>query len=119
MRAKVNIEDTARVNPRSPIARGCAFHPRAIDDPRGRNAVRASAAVIVRYDVLRRTIAALRPLRAARANRVFRTDKKHIRTEKTVMVNPKETAGVLFKIADCTRPVFSFAPQRSPATTWR
>jgi len=28
--------------PRSPIACGCAFHPRAIGDPRGRGAVRAS-----------------------------------------------------------------------------
>jgi len=28
--------------PRSPIVRGCAFHPRAIGDPRGRAAVRAS-----------------------------------------------------------------------------
>src|SRR5450756_99912 len=28
---------------RSPIACGCAFHPRAIGDPRGRDAVRASA----------------------------------------------------------------------------
>jgi hypothetical protein len=29
---------------RSSIARGCAFYPCAIDDPRGRAAVRASAA---------------------------------------------------------------------------
>src|ERR1035437_1386129 len=28
---------------RSSIARGCAFHPRAIDDPRGRSAARAIA----------------------------------------------------------------------------
>jgi hypothetical protein len=29
--------------PRSSMARGCAFHPRAIDDPRGRAAGRAIA----------------------------------------------------------------------------
>jgi hypothetical protein len=29
--------------PRSPIARGYVFHPRTIGDPRGRDAVRASA----------------------------------------------------------------------------
>jgi hypothetical protein len=28
---------------RSPIACGCAFHPRAIDDPRGRLLVRATS----------------------------------------------------------------------------
>jgi len=34
-------------NQRSLIARGCAFHPCAINDPRGRAAVRASAKSIV------------------------------------------------------------------------
>jgi hypothetical protein len=31
-------------------------------------------------------------LRATRANRVFCTDEKHIRTENTVMVNPERSA---------------------------
>jgi hypothetical protein len=34
-----------------------------------------------------------KPLRAARANRVFCTDEKRIRTENTVMVNPKQAVG--------------------------
>jgi hypothetical protein len=38
--------------PRSSIARGCAFHPCAIDDPRGRAAVRASS--ITAASLLRR-----------------------------------------------------------------
>jgi len=42
-------------------------------------------------------------LRAARANRVFCTDEKRIRTENTVTVNNKHSAGVLYKIADCVR----------------
>jgi hypothetical protein len=42
-------------------------------------------------------------LRAARANRVFCTDEKRIRTENTVMVNTKRGVGVLYKIVDCAR----------------
>jgi hypothetical protein len=37
---------------RSSIVRGCAFHPRAIDDRRGRAAVRASLITAVRYMLL-------------------------------------------------------------------
>src|ERR1039458_4513780 len=33
---------------RSPIVCGCAFHPRAIGDPRGRGAVRASSSAAAR-----------------------------------------------------------------------
>jgi hypothetical protein len=44
-------------------------------------------------------------LRAARANRVFWTDEKHIRPENTVTVNTKQSVGVLYKIADCVRTV--------------
>jgi hypothetical protein len=39
-------------------------------------------------------------LRAARANHVFCTDEKRIRTENTVMDKNKDSAGVLFEIAD-------------------
>jgi len=46
-----------------------------------------------------------RSLRAARANRVFCTDKKRIRTENTVIVNTKHGVMVFYKIADCARPV--------------
>jgi hypothetical protein len=41
-----------------------------------------------------------RSLRAARANRVFCTDKKRIRTENTVIVNTKHGVVVLYKIYD-------------------
>jgi len=43
-------------------------------------------------------------LRAARANRVFCTDEKHIRTENTVIDKSNNGLGLLFsKIADCVR----------------
>ena len=42
-------------------------------------------------------------MRAARANRVFCADEKRIRTENTVIVNHKGSAGVLYKIVDCAR----------------
>jgi hypothetical protein len=41
----------------------------------------------------------------ARANRVSCTDERHIRTRNTVIVNPKQGAGVLYKIVDCLRTV--------------
>jgi len=56
-------------------------------------------------------------LRAARANRVFCTDEKRIRTENTVIVNTKQAVGVLFKIVDCVRMRFSSARNRRPART--
>jgi hypothetical protein len=69
-------------------------------------------------------------LRAARANRVFCTDEKRIRTENTVTVNGKNGVGFLYEIADCARMCFSsvrnrrsarsgFRPRnkRNPATT--
>jgi hypothetical protein len=39
-------------------------------------------------------------LRATRANRVFRADRKRIRTENTVIDKNKESARVLYKIVD-------------------
>jgi hypothetical protein len=51
-------------------------------------------------------------LRAARANHVFCTDEKHIRTENMVTVNTKYGAGVLYKIADWVRMRFSSARNR-------
>ena len=48
-------------------------------------------------------------LRAARANRVFQTDKKRIRLENTVMVNTKHNAKGLYKIVNCVRICFSSA----------
>jgi hypothetical protein len=61
IRTKTTVPDkTTRAEacfyPRSPIARGCAFHPCAIDDPRGRAAVRAS------FITVDRNIALLRPV---------------------------------------------------------
>jgi len=56
-------------------------------------------------------------LRAARANRVFCTDEKRIRTENTVIVNTKKAVGVLFKIVDCARMCFSSARNRRSART--
>ena len=58
-------------------------------------------------------------LRAARANRVFCTDEKRIRTENTVIVNTKQGMGVLYKIADCVRMCFSSARDRRSARTGR
>ena len=57
-------------------------------------------------------------LRAPRANRVFRTDKKCIRPENTVMVKSKFDLGLsLYKIADWVRMCFSSAPNRRSART--
>jgi hypothetical protein len=42
-------------------------------------------------------------LRAPRANRVFGTDEKRIRTKNTVMNKGKSGLGVLSTIADCVR----------------
>jgi hypothetical protein len=45
-------------------------------------------------------------VRAARANRVFCTDEKRIRTENTVMNKSKDSAGISYKIVDWARMVF-------------
>jgi hypothetical protein len=46
-------------------------------------------------------------LRAARANRVFCTDKKRIRTENAVIDKNKDGLGLfLYKIVDCARTDF-------------
>src|SRR3990172_1479651 len=50
----VNTKSGVGFRPRSLIARGCAFHPRAINDPRGRGAVRASAGGAARSILQRR-----------------------------------------------------------------
>src|SRR5450756_1797242 len=74
---------------RSPIAHGCAFHPCAIGDPRGRAAVRARSGAAVRATRMHPGVLGKQALRALRANRVSGTDEKHIRTRNTVMVKPK------------------------------
>jgi hypothetical protein len=51
----------------------------------------------------------------ARANLVFCTDEKHIRTENTVTVNTKNRAADLCEIFDCARMRFSSAQYRDPA----
>jgi hypothetical protein len=51
-------------------------------------------------------------LRALRANRVFGTDEKRIRTKNTVICKTEDTAGVLSKIADFARMCFSSARNR-------
>jgi len=51
-------------------------------------------------------------LRAPRANRVFGTDEKRIRTKNTVIYKTEDTAGVLYKIADWARMCFSSVPDR-------
>jgi hypothetical protein len=56
-------------------------------------------------------------LRAARANRVFRTDEKHIRAKNTVMVSTNQAVGGLCKIADCVRMCFSSVHNRRSART--
>ena len=56
-------------------------------------------------------------LRAARANRVFCTDEKRIRTENTVMDKNKDSVGVLLEIADWAWMCFSSMPDRRSART--
>jgi hypothetical protein len=56
-------------------------------------------------------------LRATRANHVFCTDEKRIRTENMVMVNTKHYLGVLYKIVDCARMCFSSVRSRRSART--
>jgi len=56
-------------------------------------------------------------LRAARANRVFGTDKKRIRTENTVIDKKKNSPEVLYKIVDCVRMRFSSVRNRRSART--
>jgi len=51
-------------------------------------------------------------LRAARANRVFCTDEKRIRTENTVMDKGKDSAGASYEIADWARMRFLSVPDR-------
>jgi hypothetical protein len=54
----------------------------------------------------------------ARANHVFCTDKKRIRTENMVMDKSKGGLGwLLYKIADCVRMCFSSARNRRSART--
>jgi hypothetical protein len=48
-----NKDGLSGFHQRSSIARGCAFHPCAIEDPRGRAAVRASSGVTVRSSLFR------------------------------------------------------------------
>src|SRR5674476_271162 len=56
----------------------------------------------------------------ARANRVFCTDEKRIRTENTVMDKSKGGLGwLLYKIADCARMCFSSVHNRRSARTGR
>jgi hypothetical protein len=52
-------------------------------------------------------------LRAPRANRLFGTDEKRIRTKKTVMVESNNSPVLLFhKIAACARTRFTSARNR-------
>ena len=88
--------------PRSSIARGCAVHPRAIEDPRGRAAVRASGAAPVRTTSVCPGIATAQALRALRANRIFSTDQKRIRRENTV-IDKAELGSLLSKLTRCSR----------------
>jgi len=54
----------------------------------------------------------------ARANRVFATDKKRIRTKTTVIDKSNHGLGLLLsKIADCVRMCFSSARNRRSART--
>jgi len=63
---------------------------------------------------------AMRPLCAPRANRVFRADEKHIRTENTVMYKKAGQPGLfLSTILDCARIRFSSVRNRGSARTGR
>ena len=88
------------------------FRPRAIGDPRGRDAVRASSSATVR-DFCQGSPKPVKDHCAlSRANRVFGTDKKRIRTKNAVMDKNKDSAGVLYEIADWARMCFSSVPNR-------
>src|SRR5450759_543656 len=67
-RLRLTANTAWRFYPRSPIACGCAFHPYAIGDPRGRVAVRARGATVVPATRIHIRIVDEQPLRAARAN---------------------------------------------------
>jgi hypothetical protein len=56
-------------------------------------------------------------LRAARANRVFCTDEKRIRTKNAVMLKNGDSVGFLHKIADDVRMCFSSVRHRRSART--
>ncbi len=66
--------------------------PRAIGDPRGRGAVRASSSAAARDFRQGSPKSAKGHCALSRANRVFGTDKRRIRTKNTVMVNSKRSA---------------------------
>jgi hypothetical protein len=60
----------------------------------------------------------LRLCALARANRVFRTDKKRIRTEDPVIDKGNNSLGLpLYKIVDCARIRFSSARNRRSVRT--
>jgi hypothetical protein len=85
--------------PRSPIACGYVFHPRAIGDPRGRGAVRASGAPQFElagyiYEPVTCKHCALR------APTIFLVRMKIIRTKKTVMDKCKCGLRLRFCFAD-------------------
>jgi hypothetical protein len=58
-------------------------------------------------------------LRAARANHVFGTDEKRIRTENTVIGKSKDGLRFFYKIVDCARMRFSSVHNRRSARTGR
>jgi len=102
------------------MACGYAFHAHAIDDPRGRDAGRASYIAAVRTAGMHTDVVIEQTLRAPRANRVFGTDKKRIRTKNTVMNKSNGALGWLFlKIVDGVRICFSCARHRRSARTGR
>jgi hypothetical protein len=66
-----------------------AFRPCTIGDPRGRAAVRASSSATACGILLRPPMSARGHCALARANHVFCTDEKHIRTENAVIDKSK------------------------------
>jgi len=68
--------------------------------------------------VYRVLLHATKTLRAARANRVFGTDKKRIRAKNTVLDKSKDGLGLLlYKIVDCVRTGLSSVRNRRSART--
>jgi len=55
--------------------------------------------------------------RGTRANRVFATDEKRIRSKNTVLIKSKDGIGFLYKIVDCARMRFSSVRNRRSART--
>jgi len=92
-------KDSSGVYTRSPIAGGCAFHPPAIGDPRGRAAVRASSSATVR-SILQSLSMSTCDHCALRAPTLFSVRMKSVSVQKTRFRKKQGRFGLLSGIDD-------------------